>query len=403
MSTPDEPRLARPDTTPGSERGEGAGSPPAAHRARPLPRRAIAIIVPSLSHGGAERVAATLANRWATHPDLTVHVVTFSALGDFFNLDPAVRRINMRLRPRPGPLALLGLALRIRRHLVREKVSSALSFMDRYNVFNLIALIGTGIPLTVSDRSNPLKPLPAWLRALKRLTYPRAATVIAQTRQAAAEISRRTGARRVVAIPNPLATRGAVRSGTRGRLVLNVGRLIPEKGQAHLIRAFAAADLPGWRLAILGEGPLRKELEAEAEAAGIRDRLDMPGVVEDVAAWSERASIFAFPSVSEGFPNALIEAMGAGLPCVSFDCDAGPREIINDGVDGLLIPVGDEAGLARALRRLSERSALRRQLGQAARARVQAFDAETISIQYLQACAIALLPPTDRDSPCASS
>lgn len=348
--------------------------------------RQIAIIIPSLSHGGAERVASTLANRWSLQPELVVHLVTFSGLEDFFELDPRVRRINMPLGSRPGPVALLGLALRIRRHLIRQRVSAALSFMDKYNVFVLLALAGSRVRVAVTDRSNPLKRLPAWLRALKRLTYPMAQIVIAQTRQAAGEIRRRTGARHVVVIPNPLASFAAPTSGKRERLVLNVGRLVEEKGQITLIRAFARAGLPDWRLAIIGDGPLRSALEAEAASLDLGGRIELPGVTGDLGPWYSRASIFALSSVSEGYPNALVEAMAHGLPCISSDCDAGPREILTHSLDGILVPTGDEAALADALRSLATQEEEQRRLGARARERVRALSAEEISDRYLQAC-----------------
>jgi len=350
--------------------------------------RSIAVIIPSLSHGGAERVASTLVNEWAWRPGIEVHLVTFSGLHDFHALDPRVRRVNMPLPPGPGPLALVTLAWRIRRHLSRQKVAAVLSFMDKYNVFILLALAGSGIRVSVSDRSNPLRRRPAWLNALKRLTYPRATAVIAQTAQAAKEIARIAGPSRVTVIPNPLVLpagpAGAFED--RERLVLNIGRLVEEKGQIYLIRAFARARMPGWRLVILGEGPLRSVLEAETASFGVRDRIDLPGVISDLDPWYARASIFAFPSVSEGYPNALVEAMARGLPCISSDCDAGPREILTHGADGILVPPGDEGALADALEELAADGAMRRRLGAKGGARVMALSAEEISDRYLQTC-----------------
>lgn len=138
---------------------------------------------------------------------------------------------------------------------------------------------------------------------------------------------------------------------------------MPEKGFAYLLRSFAQLHQQDWRLTILGDGPLREELTGLAQDLGIEDRVTMPGAVLNVDKYFSKASIFAFPSVSEGFPNALAEAMIAGLPCVSFDCDAGPRDVIHDQENGFLVGLKDVGAFTERLSQLCDSEGDREKIG----------------------------------------
>src|SRR5206468_11997538 len=116
-----------------------------------------------------------------------------------------------------------------------------------------------------------------------------------------------------------------------------------------------------WSVVILGEGSERDALLAQAAALGIGDRMFLPGTGNSAGLY-ERAGVFATATRVEGFPNVLLEAMASGLPVVATDCHSGPREIVRDGVDGLLVPVDDVAALAGSLDRLLGDEALRRGL-----------------------------------------
>jgi glycosyltransferase involved in cell wall biosynthesis len=144
---------------------------------------------------------------------------------------------------------------------------------------------------------------------------------------------------------NPLASNG------EEPLVLGMGRLVAQKDFATLIRAFAelAADSPG-RLVILGEGPLRSDLEQLATELGVADQVALPGFAADAPAWLARADLFVLSSAFEGFGNVIAEALAVGTPVVSTDCPHGPSEILEGGRHGRLVPPGDAPAMAAAMR-----------------------------------------------------
>ena len=123
--------------------------------------------------------------------------------------------------------------------------------------------------------------------------------------------------------------------------------------------------LPNWDLVIVGDGEDRALLEAQVIQAKLGDRVFFPGWVADIGSAFRSGDLFVFPSVSEGFALVLAEAMACGRPCVSYDCKVGPSEIIRDGVDGVLIPVGDEAAFSSAMLRLAEDETERSRLASA--------------------------------------
>ena len=133
-------------------------------------------------------------------------------------------------------------------------------------------------------------------------------------------------------------------------MILSAGRLVPLKDHATLLRAFArVVRLQPARLVILGEGPERGRLLRLAEELGVSEHVDMPGFKVNPFAYMSKARLMVHSSKYEGFPNVLVQAMACGTPVVSTDCDHGPREILEDGKWGRLVPVGDSEAMAEAM------------------------------------------------------
>jgi GalNAc-alpha-(1->4)-GalNAc-alpha-(1->3)-diNAcBac-PP-undecaprenol alpha-1,4-N-acetyl-D-galactosaminyltransferase len=335
-----------------------------------------ALVIASLAGGGAARVATALARHWARDGREPAIVTLGPAAAEDYLLAPGVRRLALDvLGPSRG--ALDG-ALRSARRIAALRAALrglqpdvVVSFIHATNVLAILAAAGSGIPVVVSERSDPRLDAvgPAW-EALRRALYPRARAVVVQTESVAGWA--RAFCRRVHVIPNPVepsALRADPAGGTGPWRLVALGRLAPEKGFDLLVEAFArvAPDHPAWSLTILGEGPERPRLEARARALRVEHRLHLPGRTADPASQLAAAHAFALPSRREGFPNALLEAMSCGLPAAAFACPSGPAEIITDGEDGLLVPPGSVPGLSAALARLMSDRDARERLGERAR------------------------------------
>ncbi|WP_420001695.1 glycosyltransferase family 4 protein [Acinetobacter sp. LF10] len=312
------------------------------------------LIIPTLKQGGAERVISELAN-YFFEQNIQVYVVLLADADDFYKLNPGVNvyRLGFKNFSKLGKiLSIFIVFFKLRNLLKRHKPDATLSFMDKYNIFTILSSAFLELRIFVSDRSNPLLNLPFIFRFFKKITYKYATGIIAQTSLSKLSLESLTGSKNIKVIPNPLKEVQLYPYIPRQNIILNIGRLVPEKGQKYLIDAFYQANIKDWTLIILGDGPLRKDLENQIEALDLNDRVILMGAVNNIDEWLAKSSLFVFSSISEGFPNALVEAMAAGLPCVSFDCDAGPRDIIVNGVNGFLIKVGDVDALSDTMSKL---------------------------------------------------
>lgn len=347
-----------------------------------------AIFIPTLTAGGAERVASILANQWSKkHP---VIVFTYFDEPQFYKLNPQVKinclgfRVDRAAFKRT--INVIHALIRFRRLLFQVRPRFVLSFMNKYNAFCLAALTGTGIPVIVSERGSPTEKLPRLRVFARDSLYPRAAGVICQTNAGHHFIHSCCRLQRSTVIPNPVVALIDVKTRQPQQTILNVSRFVHGKAHDHLLRAFAQMAVKGWRLVLCGDGPCRDALEQQARALGIADRIEFAGLVQDLRPYFRRAGMFAFSSLHEGYPNALAEAMLAGLPCVSYDCPTGPSDLIVSEQNGLLVPVGDVSALSAAMDRLAADPLLAARLGSAAANLANDLLPERIARQYLRFC-----------------
>ncbi|MDS1140062.1 glycosyltransferase [Pusillimonas sp. SM2304] len=326
----------------------------------------IALFIPSLHGGGAERVMVSLANGLAAQ-GLKVDLVLARQAGVYLaDVSPGVRIVNLNV---PRTLQTLR---PLARYLRQERPATLISAMNYVNVMASwacrIANVPTRLVLTehanlsqlLSDSSRSMALCLPWLM---RPAYARADAIIAVSDGVAQDLAKTLGyaAQRIHTRHNPIDTVALAAKSTEALnhpwfapgappVIMAAGRLSPEKDFPTLIRAFALlrSQRPA-RLAILGEGGERQALQAQIDQLDCKDDILLAGFQANPYTWMSRAGVFVLSSRWEGFGNVLVEAMACGTPVVSTACPSGPEEILGQGRWGRLVPVGDAAALAQAI------------------------------------------------------
>jgi glycosyltransferase involved in cell wall biosynthesis len=311
----------------------------------------ILLYIPSLRGGGAERVAVDLARRWVYDDHEIILLTQSDASTDAYQLDSRVQRVSLGTFGKTGFFGHLTQVLRLRREMRRYRPDVVVSFMTSASVFAIIASIALPCKVIVTEHAYPpfQKLSKSWQR-LRKFFYPKAAQVVTLTQATADFLKKEIPNANFSVIPNavhwPLdehKPRVQMHKSEGKKWLLGVGRLQRVKGFDLLIESFAkfADAYPDWDLLILGEGPERDNLACQIERAGLQQRIFLVGRVGNMQWWYGKADLFVLSSRSEGLSNSLQEAMSCGLPCVAFDCDVGPRELIRHDIDGCLVQPGE--------------------------------------------------------------
>lgn len=327
----------------------------------------LAIFLPSLAGGGAERAMVNLLGEIARR-GVRIDLVLSTATGPYLDEVPAeVRVVDL------GTSRVVTSLPSLVRYLRRARPEVMLTVLTHASLVGLVARglarVGTRVVVAEHDTMSEVARETVRRRAhllpfLVRRLYPRADEIIAVSSGVADDLAEFVGLprSRVEVVYNPVVTpevKAAAHSDVphpwlgQGEppVVLGIGRLQPRKKDfALLIRAFAKArGETGARLIILGEGPERSALEELVNNLGVESCVAIPGFVDNPYAYLARASLFVLSSQWEGLPTVLIEALYCGVPVVSTDCPSGPREILDGGRHGVLVPVGGEPEMVRAI------------------------------------------------------
>lgn len=342
----------------------------------------IILLTSSLALGGTERVVASLCNELARRGDSVTLILTFSGTGkQFYRISDAAEVIYLADIVGIKSVNILSYSQRLlalRKLISQRSADVIVSFLPNVNVATIISSAFLGVPVIICERSYPaVYPAFHWLNLLRRLTYRFADMLTVQTESVAGMFRRLCpGVKAVCTIPNALPQEIASYRKTpesQRKVLLSLGRLASEKQIDKLLEAFSAAapEFQDWDLHIYGDGPLMRTLEQHIQSAGLHTRAFLKGPTSTPWEVMARADMFVMVSQYEGFPNALLEAMGMGLPCIVFDCPSGPREITRDGKDALLVPLNDYEALVAALQQLMRDKELRLSLGAQARESVR--------------------------------
>ena len=363
----------------------------------------ITFVIYSLGRGGAQRVMSIATDHLAKagwrvtllsyDSARAVRAFKLNELVDYRPLGLASRSTGLRTAISKNIRRLSAL----RRALRESDPDVVVSFLDVVNVRSILASLGLGIPVIVAEQTDPVrKSINRVWRILRHLTYRFAAMVIVLTPEALSYFPahiRRKG--RVIPNPLPMELARPPKGGeARRKSIMGMGRLVHVKGFDRLLRAFAllSDEYAEWSVVIWGEGELRSELENLRDKLGLRHRVTFPGWTDEPYEEMKKVSIFVVSSRFEGFSMVLCEAMSVGVPVVSFDCPSGPRHIIRDGVDGVLVPANDVQALSLAIEALMGDEGRREQLGASARGVVERFGTERVMALWEDAIKDAIGP-----------
>jgi glycosyltransferase involved in cell wall biosynthesis len=361
-------------------------------------RTDLAVLLASIPMGGVGKMRVHLVNEIARR-GYRVELVLADLDSPYMGMvDSSIRKTKI-----PTSHALMGVPS-VAAYLLRARPRVLLTQRIRVNILGLRAhaLVRSSARRFVTVNVNMTSKLaghsPAKraveLARLKRY-YPRNDGIIAVSRGVAQDAAALIGCplERIHVCPNPTVTPELTRLAAEPLdhpwfaagcppVVLGVGRLFPQKDFPTLIRAFATLRAKrACRLVILGEGPQRPNLEALVAELGLAADVQLPGFVSNPYQYMGRAGVFVLSSLFEGLPNALTEALAVGAPLVSTDCPDGPREILEDGKHGSLVPVGDVETLSQAIARALDSPSPRAQRQAAA----QRYTIERSASAYIDA------------------
>lgn len=333
--------------------------------------RKIAFFIGSLAKGGAEKVVLNLAEYFHNQGcDICIMTAWTNAVE--YPLPEYITRVDVSLtKAEMGKKKIQNEILRAkkRKKVLKEFAPDILvAFIKENNFRAILTAKSIRIPVVVSIRSAVNMEYPKRIdRFLMKLLFPLADGIVLQTQDSKRFFTKRLQ-KKITVLPNslnPLFIRNRY-EGERKKEIVTVGRIDDNKNQQMLVEAFEelAERANGWKCVIYGDGEKREDIRKYVQEKGLGNKILLPGNQADIYEKIYQSNIFVLTSYFEGMPNALIEAMALGLAVISTDCvGSGPKELIRNNENGILIPVGDKKALKEALLRLIADKELEKELG----------------------------------------
>lgn len=353
----------------------------------------IGFLIKNLSSGGAERATVSLANYFANHSQ-EVEIITFGGSDSFYPLDEKikVRSANFDEIDRSSFFSKInGFIKRIisvRRIVKMSGLDVLIGMSFAMTWYTVLATVFTGTKSVGTERSNPYIYKATKLNTfLRKLFYNFTDGYVFQTRRAAEFFGEKKADRDVI-IPNAIFNETVYTlspPAERKKIICATGRLIKLKRFDLLIDAFAniADKIPDYMLFIFGEGEEKDNLQEQINRLSLSRRVFLAGTDPQAVRFVNHASVFVLSSDFEGMPNALLEALAMGVPCVSTRCEMGPDELIEGGVNGILTEVGNKKQLADAILRIIKNPDLANTFSENGRKLLKTHSIDNISRQWL--------------------
>lgn len=345
----------------------------------------VGFLIYSLGGGGAERVLTELANELSRRGN-TISIFLYDDKQTKYDVDENIRVINISKEHGGNNESYFSKCLRLRRMIKREKVDILVAFSISMIGIGRFATLGTSIKIIGSERTNPQR-YSGNKRYIMKYIAPFCDGMIFQTEGVKTLYSKRNQ-RKSIVIPNP-----APKTEITDRImydkhikICTISSLRPPKDIETIVKAYKlfSEDYPESSLVIYGEGILKTDLEKSIKDNNLENKVVLAGFQKDILSLIKTYDMFVFSSKSEGMPNALLEAMAAGLPCIATDCRFGPNELIEDGKNGFLVPIGDYELMAEKMKWIAENAEEARKIGKTASCIQRLYSKDLIHNNYIQ-------------------
>lgn len=329
--------------------------------------REIIIVTTTLGNDGAERILTELSNEWVRTGNQVTVVQTHPSVDESaYASDDRVEKIDIRVPRKNGVQWYLDEIKEVVKLLKTRPDAVVLAFLSRSFYIVSIASFFVKNKIVFSERNDPSRwPAKKSHRILRNLAFLRADACVFQTAEAMSYFPKIVQKKGVI-IPNPCNPNLPQRyRGTRRKAIVSASRLTKQKNLPMLIRAFFKfhKEFPEYQLEIYGEGEERETLESTVHSLGLDEFVSLPGFAKNIHEIMVDCAMYVCSSDYEGISNSMLEALGMGVPVISTDCPVGgAREMIQSGINGLLVHVGDEETLYESMKLLASDSALAEKL-----------------------------------------
>lgn len=351
----------------------------------------ICFVNTSLTSGGSERVMSIIASRLADIGHETKMLLVRDGLAPQYRYSANLQVVQLSYGTNNRIAVLMKRFIKVRRIIRKENPDVVISFMWDVNAFTLLCSLFLPVRVIVSERADPGSAKTRRLARLitERFIYRLADKIVLQT-EYVKRYYPNSIQQKCVVIPNPVnSDLPQPYFGARQKEIVAAGRMTDQKNFKMLIHAFNTfyKEHQDWSLKIYGEGPMQKELKELTCALGVENAVQFPGFISDLPEKIREAGIYVNSSNFEGISNVMLEALAMGIPSVCTDCPVGGAALaIDNGKNGLLVPVGDVDALASSLNRLVADSELSRAFNQEAPKVRTRFSLDQICERWLNLC-----------------
>lgn len=344
----------------------------------------------SLTQGGSERAMTLLANAFAEADINTKMVLLREGKEDTYPVSSKLDIIRFRYQTNNKFRILFKRHRQLRSLIKKERPDYIISFMWDINAFTLLSCLGLHQKVIISERNHPQ--IGGIVRKItNKWIYRLADCIVFQTGDAVKYYPKAVRDKSVI-IPNPINPNlPDPYYGKRKYEIVSAGRFVEQKNFSMLIRSFSnfAVSHPDWKLTIYGKGPLYVSLQEEIRRLCIQNAVKLPGFVDDLPQSIRSAGIYVSSSNYEGISNVMLEAMALGLPCICTDCPVGGAAMaIQNGVNGILVPVGDQKAIAEAMCRIADDPVYSKELQMEAIKVRERFSINKIASTWMKLCGI---------------